>query len=167
MKGRKKTTVRKVVLKAAGMAACAAVLFLGVLGLTPQHGNQMFPAVKDGDLAVSLRLTQHYRCDSVVAYRDPYGRTRLGRIVGMPGDQIDISREGQLRINGQMAVEEIFYPTVYGGKAVKELPAKVPDEYCFILNDHREETDDSREFGMIAYRDLRGEVIWLFRIRGF
>lgn len=143
------------------------IVYFFVVGIIPQHGNQMFPAIKDGDLVLTFRLTQSYETTAVVAYKDPNGQKRIGRLVGMPGDTVDITEEGRLVLNGLVASEEIFYPTTRGGDEIGQLPVTVPENCYFILNDHRSELDDSRSYGLISKDQMMGQAFWMFRRRSF
>ena len=101
----------------------------------------------------------------MVGYRDPDGNKRIGRIVGMPGDKVNITDEGRLEVNDIILSEEIFYPT--DNSDTKELPYTVPQNTYYILNDHRTETDDSRIYGGVSEKDLDGTAFFLFRRRSF
>ena len=154
-------------IKAAAVVGIFSVLLFFVIGCFPQQGNQMYPALKDGDLAITNRLTREYRYSAVVAYRAPDGSTRLGRIVGVPGDELDITTGGAVSVNGSILSEAVFYPAAREGDRIGQLPCRIPEGHYYVLNDHRTETDDSRSYGPIPESDLRGEVFWMFRRREF
>ena len=142
------------------------LLRLFVIGVFPQHGNQMYPAVRDGDLVVTFQLTTQYHIGSVAVYRDRNGGLHLGRIVAVPGDTVSVSETGSLEINGLMQQESDPIASD-SAQWTARLPVTVPADSYFILNDSRSETDDSRSYGAIPKQQLKGEVIWLFRRRGF
>ena len=137
------------------------------LVIVPQHGSQMFPAIRDGDLILAFLPAKHYPAGAVVVYRTKEGIKRIGRIVAVPEDVVDISEDGLLSVNERIVSEEIFYPTSFEGAQIGALPLKIPEDSYYILNDHRTETDDSREYGVISRTDLCGKAFWLFRRRGF
>ena len=56
-------------LRLAAAAAALAVLLGVVLLVTQARGQDMFPAVKDGDLLVAYRLQRRWAQDDVVLYR--------------------------------------------------------------------------------------------------
>ena len=127
----------------------------------------MYPAVRDGDLVLTFRLANRYPAGSVAAYRSPEGELRLGRIVAVPGDTIDIDASGSVMVNGLVLAEEVFYPTAKNGDRIGELPLTVPDGSYYLLNDYRSDTHDSRAYGAIEKDKLKGTAFWLFRRRGF
>ena len=136
-----------------------------VLGITINYGNNMHPAVNDGDLIVSLRLQRPY-LNSAVLYRQG-GKRHVGRVVGLPGNVIEITDIGQLIVNGVAASEDIYYPTFRAENSDVVYPYTVEEGNAFILNDFREDTNDSRTFGAVDTDCIEGPIIFSFRRRGF
>lgn len=127
-------------------------------------GNEMFPAVKDGDLLLVYRLNREWMKDDVVVY-EAEGKTRLGRIVAREGDVVTITEQGSLQVNGTTQGGEILYPT-YARETGLEYPYVVPEDQVFVLGDYRTQTEDSRDFGPIPESGLQGKVITILRRRG-
>lgn len=140
---------------------CLALIF--VFGVFRLGGNNMYPALKDGDLCVTYKLEEYYGND-VVAYRVD-GQTRFGRIVVRPGETVDGDEQGIL-INGSHPSEEVFYPTQITDTAL-QLPYTLGEDEYVVLNDYRTDLDDSRTYGIIKKDALKGKVIFIFRRRGF
>lgn len=46
-------------------------------------------------------------------------------------------------------------------------PYTVEEGRAFVLNDYREDTDDSRSFGAVSLNDIEGPLIFSMRRRGF
>lgn len=165
-KARKKRERRRFFIKFAILITIGLILWFAVFCFIPQHGNQMFPVVKDGDLLITLKIKPTYQPSAVVGYQTPDKKHRIGRIVAMQGEKVNVTEEGRLEINGTVMSEEIFYPTDLDEKSIK-FPYTVPKNSYFILNDHRSETDDSREYGAIKKNKLLGSAFLLFRRRSF
>lgn len=145
-------------------AAAVWVLFTQVFLITQITGNEMFPAVKDGDLVFAYRLQDVYAKDDVVLFRQA-GRLRIGRIAARETDVVSIDEEGTLRVNGTVQTGEIVYPT-YPREDGVEYPYAVPDGHVFILADYRTQATDSRDYGSVPMDDVRGKVITILRRRG-
>ena len=152
-------------IKIAVIALAVWLVFAFVLGISINYGNNMHPAVNDGDLVVSFKLQRPYLNAAVLYRRD--GKTRAGRVVGLPGNVIDISEKGELLVNNAIASEDIYYPTYKAENSNISFPYMVEEGKAFILNDYREDTDDSRSFGAVDLSEIDGPLILTLRRRGF
>lgn len=139
------------------------VLFSHVFLITQVSGNDMFPAVKDGDLVIAFRIQQEYAKNDVVVY-NVNGERHFGRIVARGSDVVNLDDSGTLLVNGTAQSGEILYPTY--PKEGMEYPYKVPEGHVFILGDYRTQTEDSRDFGAIPLENVQGKVITILRRRG-
>jgi signal peptidase I len=145
------------------LAIVAYLLFTQVFIISQASGNEMFPAVKDGDLIIGFRLQQSYTKNDVVIY-GAKGKRHIGRIAARESDVVAIDDSGTLLVNGTTQGGEILYPTY--AKEGMEYPYRVPEGHIFILGDYRTQTQDSRDFGSIPIDDLEGKVITILRRRG-
>ena len=152
-------------IKLAAIALAVWLVFAFVLGVTINYGNNMHPAVNDGDLIVSFKLQRPYLNAAVIYNHD--GKKRTGRVVGLPGNVIDISEKGELLVNGAIASEDVYYPTKKAENSKVTYPYTVEEGRAFVLNDYREDTDDSRSFGAVSLNDIEGPLIFSMRRRGF
>ena len=151
--------------KIAAIVVVVILVLTFVLGLDVHYGNNMFPAVRDGDLLLTFRL-QEPHINDVVLYRHD-GQTCVGRVIALEGHEVDISDEGQLKVNGIIPAEEVFYPTFRDESASVKYPYSVEGGKVFILNDFREDVNDSRCFGAIDESDVMGSMLLVIRRRGF
>lgn len=141
------------------------VLFGVVFMLARVQGNEMFPAVKDGDLVLVYRLQQTSAKNDVVVYQAD-GVTHVGRVLALAGDVVNITDDGTLLVNGTTQSGEILYPTYPASAAGLSYPYTVPEGSVFILADYRTNAADSRNFGAIPTKDIKGTVLALLRRRG-
>lgn len=144
------------------IAAAAWLLFSQVFLLMQARGTDMFPAVKDGDLMVGYRLQKDYEQENVVVYKRD-GKSYVGRVVAKSGDNVSITDEGSLVVNGVVKSGEIMYPT-YVREGVN-YPYTVPENRVFILADYRTQAQDSRDFGAVELKDVQAKVITILRRR--
>ena len=152
-------------IKIAVVAALVWAVFTFVLGFTVHYGNNMFPAIHDGDLIVSLRLQKPY-INSAVLYRIN-GKTEVGRVIALEGSVVDIAENGSLTVNGITPSEEVFYATFKAEDSTVSFPYTVEPGKVFILNDFRDDTNDSRLFGAVERKDLMGPLLFTARRRNF
>ena len=148
--------------KAAALAVFVFILFGVVFGLTPMKGGDMQPKFAAGDLLLYYRLQDFYvRNDVVVMERD--GSQYVARIIGVPGDTIEITDAKTVRIDGSDIIEtDIYFETEAFQEAVRYPLALAPGEY-FLLGDNRETAKDSRYFGPAKLDEFRGKVISALR----
>lgn len=141
------------------------ILFAQIFMIMPVNGMEMFPNLKDGDLAIVYRLQSNYIKDDVVVY-ELDGEKRIGRVVGKEADLVDIDVAGNLYINGSyQSSEEILYPT-YKKDGDLTYPVQVLEDELFVLGDYRTTAVDSRDYGCISFDDVEGKVITVIRRRG-
>lgn len=122
-------------------------------------GTSMAPTLRDGDRVLvdkrAYRDGLPRRGDLVVFHAPTSGDVTLKRVVGVPGDSVAIE-DGVLVVNGARPVEPYTTPgaidTVYFG------PRRVRAASVFVLGDNRGDSVDSREYGLVAQRDLIGRV---------
>jgi signal peptidase I len=149
--------------KLAVTAAVLVLFFSFVCLLWRVQGQEMFPAVRDGDLLLASRLDKQYSRGDVVIY-EAEGQRRVGRIVARESDRLEITKDGNLTVNGAMQSEAVFYPTQ---AEQEDFSVQVPEGCVYILGDHRDACRDSRDFGPVPAEHVKGKVIGLLRIRGF
>ena len=150
-------------LRLAGIALVGLVLFTKVFLITQAHGQDMFPAVKDGDLLLAFRLEKEHSKNDVVVYTCD-GKRSVGRIAAREGDVVTLDESGAVLVNGTVQTGEILYPTFAEGELT--YPYRVPSGSVFLLGDHRNAACDSRAQGAIPLGDVEGKVITILRRRG-
>ena len=131
-------------------------------------GNRMYPSLRDGDLVISSRLAAGYRTGDIAAYNDPgSGKLCYARIAAMPGQTVDINDQEEVLINGLIVAEFEFYKTSRPEGQGPEYPLTLGEDEYFLLNDCRQEEDDSRVFGPVNGSELISKVVFVIRRRGF
>ena len=146
-------------LRKAILLILALYVIFGILfGITPMKGGDMKPKLSAGDLLLYYRLQEEYgRNDVVLMKRE--GSSYVGRIIGMPGDTIEIAEDETVIINGKSIIEtEIFYPTGPFPQAT-QYPLTLKEDEFFLMGDHRETARDSRYFGAVKKAELKGKVV--------
>ncbi|MDR2514026.1 MAG: signal peptidase I [Christensenellaceae bacterium] len=154
--------LRNLLIKAGVLALSLFLLFGFVFGFTPMRGAGMYPSLKDGDLMLYYRLGDLGVFGQVVLYR-AQGEDQVGRIVAVAGDAVAFSENGQFLLNGAVQQEAVFYPSYAGDLA--PYPLTVPEGSVFILGDGRENALDSRDFGPISIKEIKGRAVTVFRRR--
>lgn len=125
-------------LAAVAAAILAAALWAPVLHI---HGSSMEPALKEGQLVVSVRSKNLHQGD-VVAF-NYNNKILVSRVIAGPGEWVDIDRNGNVFVNGK-ALEEPYLKEKSLGQCDIDLPYQVPDSQYFVMSDHRAASADSR-----------------------
>lgn len=87
-------------------------------------------------------------------------RSYIKRVIGLPGDYIEISN-GNVYINGSLLTEEYLQPGVETNNSLFT-NFTVPEGYIFVMGDNREGSMDSREFGCIPTSKVESKVLLRF-----
>lgn len=157
--------LRDLLIKLGVIALIVWLLLTFVISITIHYGNNMHPAVEDGDFIVSFRMQRPY-LNAAVVYRHD-GKKCIGRVVALGGNDVAISDLGEISVNGVIPSEEVFYATYRAENADITYPYHVEDGKAFILNDFRSDTNDSRSFGAVDLDDIDGPILFSMRRRGF
>lgn len=155
--------VKSGVIKLLVAALVIWVLFTRVFGLTRVEGNAMRPTAGDGDLVLTSRFFNLVSDDLVVYQKD--GKDVLGRVVAQPGDTVEITEDGDLKVNGNVQAS-VTQGTTSQGSLGAQYPISLGEGEYFILNDARDDTSDSRESGPVGVNGIDGKAIALLRLRG-
>lgn len=159
-----KSIWKGILIRAGTFALTLWIVFTFVFGIWIADGNDMAPAIREGDLVVYYRCGNFTNRDSVVYEAD--GKVYLGRIAGCEGAVIGKTEDHRL------TVDERIQPVQPGMGIYSETPAgdlkeriTVEPGRFFILGDCREESTDSRCFGTVGKDQIRGKVFLLWRRR--
>jgi len=89
----------------------------------------------------------------LVVFRRPTGKPWVKRVVGLPGDRVEV-RDGMVRVNGNSLAEP--YVLHDGGNSRDHGPIVVPLDSYFVLGDNRNRSMDSRfeKVGFVHKRDI-------------
>lgn len=139
------------------------VFFTKILFFARVEGIQMFPSLKDGDLALGYALADDYRPGDVVVY-EADGKLHFGRILALAGNEVEIDGSGDVKVNGISENGEILYPSY--DKGTIRYPYQVEEGNMFILGDYRVETKDSRTYGAVPQTRIKGKILTILRRRG-
>ena len=159
---------RRLAVRLIYLAVICYLLFTYCFLITQCHGQDMFPAMKDGDLCVVFRVQtqklfgEKIVADDIIAYRTD-GKRAFGRVVAVGGDVVMLSDSGSLMVNGLTDGGSILFPTYALGDL--EYPYRVPEGCVFVLGDYRVNTKDSRILGPIPLESVEGKLITILRRR--
>ena len=138
------------------------LLFAFFLGVKMAPNDDMLPKIGAGDVVIYYRIDKDPALNDVMMIKKN-DTDYLGRVVACGGDEVNITDEGALYVNGNQVIEDqIFYQTQpYEGFV--DYPLRLATDECFILADSRDGGEDSRYYGAVKKKEIKGTVIGLFR----
>ena len=137
-------------------AVLIAVLLLPVLRI---YGHSMNDTLDEGDVVVSIKGSSFKTGDIIAFYYN--NKLLVKRVIGQPGDWVDIDEAGNVYVN-QVMLEEPYLDSKAFGETNIELPYQVPESRIFVLGDNRDVSIDSRNtsVGCVAEEQIAGKIVF-------
>ena len=143
---------------------CSKVL---VVNATIPSGS-MENTIQPGDRIIGCRLSYLYqkpKREDVIIFRFPDDETQvyIKRVIGLPGETVQIDEQGKIYINGEVLAEgygrEVIRAELIG---LAREPIELGEDEYFVLGDNRNNSSDSRTeaVGNIKRSDIIGKA-WL------
>ena len=140
------------------------ILFVGINAVSARirvDGESMVPTLASGEYVIVSRLS--YRVGTpqrgdIIVFHFPGNPKEeyIKRIIGLPGDQVDI-RAGQVLVNGKALDESYLSVKVnYTGSW------SIPSGQLFVLGDNRNNSSDSHDWGTVPMNYVVGKAIVVY-----
>ena len=147
------------------VAAVAVLIATLVLPVLQIEGTSMEPTLVNGDIVLLTKTTSFNRGE--LCGFSWNNKLLIKRVIGIPGDWIEIDTDGTVYLNGEK-LEEPYAVQLAVGECDLEFPFQVPQEQYFVLGDMRESSIDSRNtlIGCVEKDQIVGKVffrIWPFK----
>ena len=156
------STLRNTIYILIVVAAVAVLLSAYLVSVLRVEGVSMSPNLEDRDLVLAFHTKKFDPGDVVGFYYN--NRILLKRVIGSPGDVVDLDTEGNLYVNSVMLEERYIVEKDYGDYTDIRFPYHVPEKRFFVVGDNRKESIDSRSsaVGTVTSEQVVGKVV--FRI---
>ena len=147
------------------VAAVAVLIATLVLPVLQIEGTSMEPTLVNGDIVLLTKTTSFGRGE--LCGFSWNNKLLIKRVIGTPGDWIEIDTDGTVYLNGEK-LDEPYAQQLAVGECDLEFPYQVPQEQYFVLGDMRESSIDSRNtlIGCVEKDQIVGKVffrIWPFK----
>ena len=151
----------------------AVFVLLGVFVAQPVvvEGTSMLPQLHDGERLLVNKLVYykfqsvdwgHFERGDIVVFwypKDP-DKSYVKRIIGLPGEQVEL-RSGIVYINGT-ALAEPYLDTEHNQSLPNFPPKKVEEHNYFVMGDNRDNSSDSRYWGLVPEKYIYGKAFFRY-----
>jgi signal peptidase I len=115
------------------------------------------------------------RRGDVIVFKYPGNRERdfIKRVIGLPGETLEV-RNKRVYINGKMLDEPFVHfieppqsPSAYAEVTSSDLrerygPITIPAGKFFMMGDNRDNSEDSRYWGLLSQEDVKGQAAMIY-----
>lgn len=128
------------------------------------EGTSMLPRLSNHQRIFINKFVYSFepiRRSDIVVFHFPLdpSKSYIKRVVGLPGETVGI-RDGRVFIGGR-PLEEPYVPPPFLDR--RSFPPVIlgPDHY-FVLGDHRDSSNDSREWGAVDRKYIYGKAVFVY-----
>jgi signal peptidase I len=148
-------------------------ILIGVFAIQPVvvEGTSMLPQLHDGERLLVNKLV-YYNLESVswghinrgdivvFWYPKEPNKSYVKRVIGLPGETVEV-RDGRVYIDGNELKED--YLDYEHNQSLPSWPAKrVDDHYYFVMGDNRDNSSDSRYWGLVPEKYVYGKAFFRY-----
>ncbi len=128
------------------------------------EGTSMMPGLADQERIFINKFLYRFEAierGDVVVFRYPGDPSKnyIKRVVGVPGDRVEILR-GAVVVNGSRLAEPYVPAEFRDERSMSEIV--VPQGGYFVLGDHRNLSSDSRDFGVVEREAIFGKAVFAY-----
>lgn len=151
----------------------AVFILFGVFIAQPVvvEGTSMLPQLHDGERLLVNKLVYYKfqsvswghleRGDIVVFWypKEP-DKSYVKRIIGLPGETVEV-RNGRILIDGN-ELNENYLDAEHNQSLPSFAPKKVDEHYFFVMGDNRDNSSDSRYWGLVPEKYIYGKAFFRY-----
>jgi len=148
-------------------------ILIGVFAVQPVvvEGTSMVPQLHDGERLLVNKLV-YYNIESVswghinrgdivvFWYPKEPDKSYVKRVIGLPGETVEV-KNGRVYVDGNELNED--YLDYEHNQSLPTWPAKrVDDHYYFVMGDNRDNSSDSRYWGLVPQKYVYGKAFFRY-----
>jgi signal peptidase I len=143
-----------------------ALVLVFVVQPVKVEGTSMLPRLHDGERIFVNKLIYYglpelERGDIVVFwYPDDPSKSYIKRVIGLPGETVQL-RGGHILVNGRELQEPYLDPALNVAPD-ERAPIYVKPHYYFVMGDNRDNSSDSRSWGLVPEKYIYGKALFRY-----
>ena len=148
----------------------AALVLVFIVQPVKVEGTSMLPRLHDGERIFVNKLIYYdeyrwaprvERGDIVVFwFPDDPSKSYIKRVLGLPGDTVEV-HEGIVRVNGR-DLDESYLDSRLNLLHRSQPPVYVRPNYYFVMGDNRDNSSDSRIWGLVPKKYIYGKALFRY-----
>ncbi len=128
------------------------------------EGNSMLPRLTNHERIFINKFVYRFEPiarGDIVVFRFPLDPSKsfIKRVIGLPGETVQI-RDGIVYVNGRKLSEPYVAPWYFDPESFASVKLG-PDQY-YVLGDHRDASNDSREWGPVDRSSIYGKAVFAY-----
>lgn len=129
-------------------------------------GNSMMDTLQNDDMIIIRKINYTPKSGDVIAISKGknFSKHLIKRIIATEGQTLKIDySNGTVTVDGKI-LDEPYIKEPMRSRGNAEIPNVVPEGYCFVMGDNRNNSTDSRseEVGLIKYNDIIGKAFFVY-----
>src|SRR5262245_3232280 len=128
------------------------------------EGTSMLPELVDQERIFVNKFVyriEHIARGDIVVFWYPLDSSKsyIKRVIGMPGETVEV-RRGIIYVNGKPLEESYISPEFVDHRSYQ--PVYVEPGHYYVLGDHRNQSNDSRMWGLVPEKYIYGKAVFRY-----
>lgn len=136
-----------------------------LFGFAIVDGQSMYPTLSSSDRILILKIpyiAKNPSIGDIIIFNPPKeeeGRELfIKRVIAKAGDTFKIM-EGHLYVNDTLVSEAYINKGAFTDRGYRLIEGTVPEDTVFVLGDNRNDSNDSRSFGFVDAKHIKGKAL--------
>jgi len=153
-------------------AVMAVLIVVFVVQPVKVEGTSMQPRLENEERIFVNKFKYNFepiqRGDIIVFwFPDDPSKSFIKRIIGLPGERIDMDTLGRVTVNGVLLDESYLAPernqmARARWASVREDWKNIKQHYYFVMGDNRDMSNDSRSWGLVPEKYIYGKAMFRY-----